>query len=165
MRVLGIDPGYSLVGFSIIENKSNSYELMKVGIIDTSKENDFGKKLLIISQRVKEIIEEFKPDFLCIEELFFNKNVKTAIKVAQAIGVIKLEAIKNNIKITEITPLEVKKYITGTSGRHPKTQIQNLIKIILNQSTIIKPDDAADSVAIAIAGLGKISKEIKVELP
>jgi crossover junction endodeoxyribonuclease RuvC len=83
--------------------------------------------------------------------------------VAQTIGVIKLVALKNNIKIVGITPLEVKKYITGTSGKHPKVQIQNLVRIILNLDDVIKPDDAADSVAIAIAGLGKIFGKSRVE--
>jgi crossover junction endodeoxyribonuclease RuvC len=163
MRVLGIDPGYSLVGFSIVEEERNSYKLLKVGVVDTSDEKDFEKKLLIIFNTIDELVKEFRPEFLCIEELFFNKNVKTGIKVAQTIGVIKLVALKNNIKIVEITPLEVKKYITGTSGKHPKIQIQNLVRIILNLDDVIKPDDAADSVAIAIAGLGKIFGRSRVE--
>jgi len=163
MRVLGIDPGYSLVGFSIVEEERNSYKLLKVGVVDTSDEKDFEKKLLIIFNTIDELVKEFRPEFLCIEELFFNKNVKTGMKVAQTIGVIKLVALKNNIKIVEITPLEVKKYITGTSGKHPKVQIQNLVRIILNLDDVIKPDDAADSVAIAIAGLGKIFGKSRVE--
>jgi crossover junction endodeoxyribonuclease RuvC len=163
MRVLGIDPGYSLVGFSIVEEERNSYKLLKVGVVDTSDEKDFEKKLLIIFNTIDELVKEFRPEFLCIEELFFNKNAKTGIKVAQTIGVIKLVALKNNIKIVEITPLEVKKYITGTSGKHPKVQIQNLVRIILNLDDVIKPDDAADSVAIAIAGLGKIFGKSRVE--
>lgn len=163
MRVLGIDPGYSLVGFSIVEEERNSYKLLKVGVVDTSDEKDFEKKLLIIFNTIDELVKEFRPEFLCIEELFFNKNVKTGIKVAQTIGVIKLVALKNNINIVEITPLEVKKYITGTSGKHPKIQIQNLVRIILNLDDVIKPDDAADSVAIAIAGLGKIFGKSRVE--
>jgi len=163
MRVLGIDPGYSLVGFSIVEEERNSYKLLKVGVVDTSDEKDFEKKLLIIFNTIDELVKEFRPEFLCIEELFFNKNVKTGIKVAQTIGVIKLVALKNNINIVEITPLEVKKYITGTSGKHPKVQIQNLVRIILNLDDVIKPDDAADSVAIAIAGLGKIFGKSRVE--
>jgi crossover junction endodeoxyribonuclease RuvC len=163
MRVLGIDPGYSLVGFSIVEEERNSYKLLKVGVVNTSDEKDFEKKLLIIFNTIDELVKEFRPEFLCIEELFFNKNVKTGIKVAQTIGVIKLVALKNNIKIVEITPLEVKKYITGTSGKHPKVQIQNLVRIILNLDDVIKPDDAADSVAIAIAGLGKIFGKSRVE--
>jgi len=163
MRVLGIDPGYSLVGFSIVEEEMNSYKLLKVGVVDTSDEKDFEKKLLIIFNTIDELVKEFRPEFLCIEELFFSKNVKTGIKVAQTIGVIKLVALRNNIKIVEITPLEVKKYITGTSGKHPKVQIQNLVRIILNLDDVIKPDDAADSVAIAIAGLGKIFGKSRVE--
>jgi crossover junction endodeoxyribonuclease RuvC len=163
MRVLGIDPGYSLVGFSIVEEERNSYKLLKVGVVDTSDEKDFEKKLLIIFNTIDELVKEFRPEFLCIEELFFNKNVKTGIKVAQTIGVIKLVALKNNIKIVEITPLEVKKYITGTSGKHPKIQIQNLVRIILNLDDVIKPDDSADSVAIAIAGLRKIFGKSRVE--
>jgi crossover junction endodeoxyribonuclease RuvC len=163
MRVLGIDPGYSLVGFSIVEEERNSYKLLKVGVVDTSDEKDFEKKLLIIFNTIDDLVKEFRPEFLCIEELFFNKNVKTGMKVAQTIGVIKLVALKNNIKIVEITPLEVKKYITGTSGKHPKVQIQNLVRIILNLDDVIKPDDAADSVAIAIAGLGKIFGKSRVE--
>ncbi len=163
MRVLGIDPGYSLVGFSVVEEKSNSYELLKVGVIDTSEEKNFEKKLLIIFEAIDDLVKEFNPEFVCIEELFFNKNVKTGMKVAQAIGVIKLAALKRGVKVEEITPLEVKKYITGTSGRHPKVQIQNLVRILLNLDKVIEPDDAADSVAVAIAGIGKIYNKSKVE--
>ncbi len=163
MKVLGIDPGYSLVGFGVVEEYKNSYKLLKAGVIDTSNEKNFEKKLLIIFDTVDKLVKEFKPEFICVEELFFNRNVKTGIKVAQAIGVIKLVALKNGVKVIEITPLEVKKYITGTSGKHPKVQIQNLIRIILNLDDVIKPDDAADSVAIAIAGLGKIFDRAKAE--
>lgn len=160
MIILGIDPGYSLIGISIVEEKKQSIKLLKANIIDTSHIKDFNEKLLKISEIISEILQNFSPNVVCIEELFFNKNTKTAIKVAQAIGVIKIEIIKRNIPIIEITPLEVKKYITGTKGKHPKIQIQNLVKIILGLEELPKPDDVADSIAIAIAGLSKIKSKL-----
>ncbi len=160
MIILGIDPGYSLIGISIVEEKKQSIKLLKANIIDTSHIKDFNEKLLKISETISEILQNFSPNVVCIEELFFNKNTKTAIKVAQAIGVIKIEIIKRNIPIIEITPLEVKKYITGTKGKHPKIQIQNLVKIILGLEELPKPDDVADSIAIAIAGLSKIKSKL-----
>ncbi len=152
MKVLGIDPGYSLVGYAVIDINYNSFSLIEAGAIDTSNEKDFNTKLILISQKIDEIIKKYKPLKMFIEELFLNKNVKTGIKVAQAIGVIKIKAIEKGIPTEEITPLEVKKYIARTRGKHPKAQIQNLVRIILGLKEEIKPDDAADAIAIAISG-------------
>lgn len=152
MRILGIDPGYSLVGYAVIDVGFNNFSLLEAGIVDTSNEKDFCSKLILISKKIEEIIRKYNPSKVFVEELFFNKNVKTGIKVAQAVGVIKIKVIEKGLKIEEITPLEVKRYITGTKGKHPKVQIQNLVKIILNLKEEIKPDDAADAIAIAIAG-------------
>ncbi len=158
MITLGIDPGYSILGFGIVEENQNGFKLVKAGTIETSNQTDFNKKILNILNVLSSIISEIKPDVVCIEEVFFNKNVKTAIKVAQIIGILKAETLKNGIKLITITPLEVKKYITGTKGKHPKIQIQNLVKIILNLDTIPKPDDCSDAIAIAIAGSIKAKK-------
>ncbi|MGB9620924.1 MAG: crossover junction endodeoxyribonuclease RuvC [Brevinematia bacterium] len=161
MKILGIDPGYSLVGYAVINVNSNNFSLLESGIIDTSNEKDFNTKLSLISQKIEELIQKHNPSKMFIEELFFNKNVKTGIKVAQAVGVIKIKAIEKEIEIEEITPLEVKKYITGTKGKHPKVQIQNLVRIILGLNEDIKPDDVADAIAIGIAGFIKSQSPLK----
>lgn len=156
MKILGIDPGYSLLGFGIVEDKEGTIKLIDAGVVDTSNINDFNQKILYIHTSISQILEKHSPEYTCIEELFFYKNITTGIKVAQIIGVVKLEIIKHNIPIVEITPLEVKKYLTGTRGKHPKAQIQNLVKILLGLNKTPKPDDCADAIAIAIAGLSKI---------
>ncbi|MFN4245669.1 MAG: crossover junction endodeoxyribonuclease RuvC [Brevinematia bacterium] len=161
MKILGIDPGYSIMGFGVVEEHQQGFKLLKAGVIETSNQTDFNEKILSIPSLMSSIIEEYRPDLACVEEVFFNKNVKTAMKVAQIIGIVKIEILKRGIKLITMTPLEVKKYITGTRGKHPKMQIQNLVKMILNLNEIPKPDDCADAIAIAIAGALK-SNQLKL---
>ncbi|MCX8028977.1 MAG: crossover junction endodeoxyribonuclease RuvC [Brevinematales bacterium] len=158
MKVLGIDPGYSILGYGIVENKENKLNLIKAGVLDTSDNKDFNEKLLEIHNFINSLIKNYHPDIVFIEEVFFGKNVKTATKVAQAVGVVKIEVLKSGIEILSITPLEVKKCITGSKGFHPKTQIQNIVKLLLNLDEIPKPDDCADAIAIALCGLFRTIK-------
>lgn len=155
MRVLGVDPGYTTLGFGVVDEEGNSLKLVKAGVIDTSDQLNFNKKLLLIHDHLVSLLSQFVPDVVCIEEVFFGKNVKTGMKVAQVIGVVRLEAERRGIQVLEVTPLEVKRYVAGAKGKHPKIQVQNLVKLILGLDEIPKPDDCADAVAIAIAGIIK----------
>lgn len=149
MRVLGVDPGYAITGYSVIEYSDNKINLLKAGAIETNKDEEFIDRLEKIDEKINCIINEFKPDVLSIEELFFNTNIKTGIKVAEARGIILLAAKKNNLEISEFTPIQVKLGVCGY-GRAEKKQVQMMVKSILALPGIPKLDDITDSMAIAI---------------
>ena len=149
MIILGIDPGIAIVGYGIIECKGNHYTAIDYGAITTDADMLFPDRLKIVYDRLTQIINIYKPDDLAIEELFYNKNAKTAIKVGQARGVEILAAINQNVEIYEYTPLQIKQAIVGY-GRAEKHQIQEMVKILLNLKDIPKPDDVADALAVAL---------------
>ena len=155
MRVLGIDPGTAIVGYSIIDYKNNKIQLIDYGCIYTNKEDSLSLRLEQVYLRVESLINLYKPDHMAIEELFFFKNQKTIISVAQSRGVIILKAQWSGLDIYNYTPLQVKTGITGY-GRASKKQVQEMTKIILKLSEIPKPDDAADAIAIAINHINTI---------
>lgn len=148
-RVLGIDPGTAIVGYSIVETEGTNYKLLDYGCIYTTNDNDMPTRLEQIYDSLESLINIWKPDEAAIEELFFFKNQKTVIKVGQARGVINLVVKKNGLDIFDYTPLQIKMGITGY-GKSTKKQIQEMVKILLNLDEIPKPDDAADAIAIAI---------------
>lgn len=149
MRVLGIDPGIAIVGYSILDFENNKFKLIEYGCVTTSSTSPLTERLKFIYTEMENIIREFKPQDMAIEELFFNKNVKTAITVAQARGVEILSGINNGLSVYEYTPLQVKQGIVGY-GRADKFQVQQSVKNLLRLDHIPKPDDAADAIAIAI---------------
>lgn len=149
MRILGIDPGFAITGYSIIDYIGNKFTLIDSGAILTEAHTSFPLRLEKIYNELQEIIEKYKPDAMSIEELFFNNNAKTAINVAQARGVILAVAKINNLPIYEYTPLQIKQAVVGY-GRANKTQIQHMVKMILNEDNLPKLDDTTDSMAIAI---------------
>lgn len=149
MIILGIDPGFAITGYGIIEKQGNKYKYITHGAITTDAKLDFQERLKINHEELNKIIKQYKPDLFGIEELFFAKNTKTAINVAQARGIIILTALQNNLTIYEYTPLQIKQALTGY-GRADKNQIQQMVKTILCLNQIPKPDDAADALAIAI---------------
>ena len=149
MRVLGIDPGFAITGYSIIDYIGNKFYLRTSGAILTEAKTSFPLRLEKINKELAEIIETYNPDAMSIEELFFNNNAKTAINVAQARGVILVTARMHNLDIFEYTPLQVKQAVTGY-GRADKIQVQRLVKIILNVEKLPKIDDITDSMAMAI---------------
>ena len=155
MRVLGIDPGTAIVGYSIIDYTNNKIELIDYGCIYTNKEDSLSLRLEQVYFRVESLINLYKPDHMAIEELFFFKNQKTIISVAQARGVIILKAQLSGIDIYNYTPLQVKTGITGY-GRATKKQVQEMTKVILKLNEIPKPEDAADAIAIAINHINTI---------
>ena len=149
MRILGVDPGFAITGYSIIDYIGNKFHLETSGAILTEAKTSFPLRLEKINKELDNIIKMYKPDAMAIEELFFNNNAKTAINVAQARGVILITARQNNVDIYEYTPLQVKQAVTGY-GRADKIQVQRMVKMILNVEKLPKLDDTTDSMAMAI---------------
>ena len=149
MVVLGIDPGYAIVGYGCISFFRNRYNTIDYGAITTAADVPFNRRLEIIFRDMNEIIDVCKPDFMAIEKLYFNSNQKTAIYVAEARGVILLSAQINGIEVYEYTPLQVKNAVTGY-GRAPKQQVMKMTQRLLHLDEIPKPDDTADALALAI---------------
>ncbi len=155
--ILGIDPGFAITGYGIIDARErNCPKMIDYGCIITDSKYKFSERLEILHTELDKIIKKHKPSLIAVEELFFCKNVKTALMVGHARGVILLAAIKNKIPLSELTPLQVKQGITGY-GKADKGQMQKMVKIILGLKEIPKPDDAADALAIAITAVNRIS--------
>ena len=152
MRILGIDPGYAIVGIGVIEYVGNKFKVIEYTKISTNAGTDFPQRLKAIYDSLNEIIHTYKPDVIAIEELFFNNNAKTAINVGQGRGICLLCGAINNIPIYEYTPLQIKQAVVGY-GRAVKEQVQQMVKVLLNLEKIPKPDDVADALAVAICGL------------
>jgi crossover junction endodeoxyribonuclease RuvC len=158
MIILGIDPGTATTGFAIIkikdlklEIKNDNLEILEFGCIKTLFGKNMGERLMEINKDINNLIKKHKPEILAIESIFFFKNLKTAMPVSQAKGVILYTAAKNKIPVCEITPLQMKMTIAGY-GRAEKKQVQKMIKIIFNLEKIPKMDDAADALGIAFCG-------------
>lgn len=149
MIILGIDPGIAIVGYGVVEYKGNKFRTIDYGAITTKAHTKLDLRLLSVYDELCEIIHKYKPDAISIEELFFNTNVKTAITVAHARGVIVLAAARSGVPTFEYTPLQIKQALTGY-GRADKQQMQNMVKIMLNLNAVPKPDDVADALAVAI---------------
>lgn len=152
MKILGIDPGTATTGWAVIEEIKKNPRLVACGCVNTSKFHSDEERLVEIGRDIGSILKKYKPDEAAIEDLFFFKNLKTAITVAQARGVILYEIKKNRIPLSNYTPLQVKQALTGY-GRADKNQIQTMVKNILKLKSVPKPDDAADAAAIAICHL------------
>jgi crossover junction endodeoxyribonuclease RuvC len=149
MVILGVDPGFARTGYGIIESRGSNLKLIDYGIIETDSKIDFSIRLKKISGELEKIIQEYSPTIISVEKIFFCKNTKTAINVSHARGVIILTASKNNLKVLEFTPPEVKRAVTGY-GKAEKKQMQKMVQILLNLKEIPEPDDSADALALAI---------------
>ena len=149
MIIIGIDPGFAITGYGIIKYDNNKFCVLDYGAIITESDLRLSERLLIINNKLEELIARYNPDVFSIEELFFNKNIKTALNVGHGRGVVLLVAARNNKEIFEYTPLQVKQSVVGY-GRARKPQIQQMVKMILNLKEIPKPDDVADALAVAI---------------
>ena len=149
MRILGIDPGYAIVGYGVVDYNKNRFQTVGYGAITTKAHTPLEDRLLDIYNDVLTVIDKFKPDEISIEKLYFNTNSTTAIAVAEARGVIVLAAKQRGVKVNEYTPLQVKQAVTGY-GRAEKHQVMEMVKNLLNLAKIPKPDDTADALAIAI---------------
>ncbi|MBE6823748.1 MAG: crossover junction endodeoxyribonuclease RuvC [Ruminococcaceae bacterium] len=149
MVVLGIDPGYAIVGWGVIDFNGNSYKPLAFGAITTDAHTDFNERLQQIYDDMITILKKSKPDALAIEKLYFTTNVTTAILVAQARGVILLAAQQCKVEVFEYTPLQVKVAVTGY-GKAKKPQVMEMTRRLLHLKEVPKPDDTADALAIAI---------------
>jgi len=149
MRMLGIDPGYAIMGWGILEKRGNSFIPVAYGSIETDKDMPMPDRLKHLYSSLMDIIAEYDPKEASIEELYFNNNAKTAIFVGEARGVALLACINSGLDIFEYTPLQIKTALTGF-GRAEKKQIQQMVKKILNLDEVPKPDDTADAIAAAI---------------
>ena len=149
MRILGIDPGYAIVGYGVIDYVGVKVSLVDYGAITTAADMPFERRLAAIYDDMRVLLNTYKPQEMGIEKLFFNTNQKTGIDVAQARGVTLLPVIQAGVPFYEYTPLQVKSSIVGY-GRAEKKQVQQMVKNILGLSEVPKPDDTADAVAIAI---------------
>lgn len=149
LLILGIDPGIAILGFGVIKFEANKFTVIDYGAVTTEAGTPMSQRLTSIYNELTEIIEKYKPDVFAVEELFFNKNIKTALTVGHARGVAVLAGCKAGIPIYEYTPLQVKQAVVGY-GRAEKSQIQQMVKILLNLREIPKPDDVADALAVAI---------------
>lgn len=149
MRIIGIDPGYAILGYGIIEMTGNKFSVIEYGAITTDAKMEMPERLKHIYASLMEVIARHNPETASIEELFFNNNAKTALMVGQARGVAILACINSGLEIGEYTPLQIKQALVGY-GRAEKKQIQSMVKTILNLEQVPKPDDTADALAAAI---------------
>ena len=149
MKILGIDPGMAIVGYGLIEGEEDNYKLIASGSIQTDKKLDDSKRLLEIYNDLSVIVEKYKPDCASVEQLFFFKNQKTVIPVAEARGVILTVLEKFNIPVYSYTPMEVKQVLTGY-GRAEKKEVDRMVHIALGVEELPKLDDTVDAIAIAI---------------
>ena len=149
MIILGIDPGYAIVGYGVIGYEKNKFSTIGFGAITTPPTMEWTSRLETIYDDLTAIIDKYSPDVMAIEKLFYNNNAKTVVDVCQARGVTLLAAKKNGLPIFEYTPLQVKQALVGY-GRAEKKQVQEMTKSFLGLSTVPKPDDTADALAIAI---------------
>lgn len=149
MVILGIDPGYAIVGWGVVGYHNTHFSVRGYGAITTQASTPFSERLEIIYRDLQQVIKKYNPDVLSIEKLFFTNNQKTGIDVAQARGVILLGAVHNGLEIFEYTPLQVKQSVVGY-GQAVKKQVMEMTKIILKLTAIPKPDDTADALALTI---------------
>ncbi len=149
MIIMGIDPGFAITGYGVVKYEGNKFSVLDYSAITTGASMKFSDRLLVLYNELEKLIDKYKPDAIAIEELFFNKNIKTALTVGHGRGVAVLAAAKSGTDIFEYTPLQVKQSVVGY-GRAEKAQIQQMVKAILNLPAIPKPDDVADALAVAI---------------
>lgn len=149
MRILGIDPGYAIVGYGALDYRGQDFRVVEYGAITTPADQSMPQRLETIYNDISNVIATVKPDAMAIERLYFNTNQKTAIDVAEARGVLLLAARQAGIKIFEFTPLQVKQSVVGY-GRAEKHQVMEMTRVLLGLQSVPKPDDTADALAIAI---------------
>ena len=161
MVILGIDPGLAIVGWGAVEYSGSRFKVLGYGAIETPAGMPTEERLALIDDGIKALVEKYRPDHMAVEELFFNTNITTGIRVAEARGVIIMRAHKMGVKIFEYTPLQVKQSVVGF-GRAEKKQVITMVTMLLGLPKPPKPDDTADALAIAIChahtGTSRISK-------
>ena len=153
MTILGVDPGTATTGYGVVKNsRGNLLECISYNCITTPKEKTPGERLAILEEELIQVLNDYKPDAAVVERLYFFKNLKSVMPVSEARGVILLAIAKKKIPVFELTPLQAKMAITGY-GRADKKQMQRMVQQALKLPQIPKPDDAADALGLAIAGV------------
>ncbi len=155
MRVLGIDPGTGRCGFGVVEKHGTTITPVNYGVIETYKDQSDLERLNIVYEGIAELIATYRPEFMGVETLYFNTNITTGIKAAQARGVILLAGYRQNVPIIPVTPLQVKQQLTGY-GRADKKQVIEMVKRMMHITKKIDPDDAADALAIALTAIYRL---------
>ncbi|MFA6995357.1 MAG: crossover junction endodeoxyribonuclease RuvC [Patescibacteria group bacterium] len=150
--ILGIDPGIADTGYGVIKVEGAKITCLTYGSIQTAAKDDLITRLEILHQKLDKIIKKYKPDIAAIEQLFFNKNVRTALIVGQARGVVLLTLKQNKLSVFDVTPSQVKQAVVAY-GQASKAQVQKMVKLILNLRELPRPDDAADALAVAICAV------------
>lgn len=158
--IMGIDPGFAITGYGVVKYSENKFSVIDYGVVYTKAQQPFHERLLNLYLELTGIMDKYHPDEIAIEELFFNKNVKTALSAAHGRGVAILAAARFGAALSEYTPLQVKQAVVGY-GRASKEQVQQMVRVLLNLREAPQPDDAADALAVAICrahsrGLGDI---------
>lgn len=149
MLVLGIDPGLAITGYGLVREDNQRLVPLAYGAIRTLPQNSIAERLVRLHQELSAILAEYRPDVAAVEELFFSTNARTAMSVGQARGVTLLTLAESGVRIVEYTPLQVKQAITGYGGAD-KTQVQQMVCILLGLGQIPQPDDVSDALAVAI---------------
>lgn len=155
MRILGIDPGYERLGVAVVEKINNKEVVLHSECFKTSASLSFNERLLLLGDKIESICEEYKPDTLSIETLFFTTNQKTAMHVAEARGVILYIASKKNMRIFEATPLQIKIATTGY-GKADKKEVMKMVKMLVKIDKDKTSDDELDAIAIALTGFAHL---------
>jgi crossover junction endodeoxyribonuclease RuvC len=152
MLVIGIDPGTAIMGYGVIREEGQKFEAVDYGVVRTSPTLPMAERLLFLYEELSLIIAKYKPTVAVVEELFFSKNVRTALAVGQARGTAIVAAAKQGLDVREYTPLQVKQAVVGY-GKASKEQVQEMVKMLLHLPEMPQPDDAADALAIALCHL------------
>lgn len=163
-RILGIDPGYAIVGYGVVDFDGYRFQPVDYGSIRTEAGVPFEQRLAAIWDELCTLIQKWRPAAVAVERLYFQSNQKTAIDVAQARGIVLLCAVKHGVEVFEYTPLQVKQAVAGY-GKAEKRQVQQMVKSLLNLDEVPRPDDTADALAIAVchghtAGVGENYKKL-----
>ncbi len=165
MRVMGIDPGSIKSGYGVVDMVGQQLMMIAFGVIKTPPKSLLPERLLTISDRLRALIEQYQPDVVAVEDVFFAQNATSALKLGQSRGAILLTAAQAGLDVAEYSPLEVKQAVVGY-GRADKVQVQHMVKTLLGLQEIPRPDDAADALAIAICHhhSAKVRRQIEQQL-
>lgn len=161
MIALGVDSGSVSTGYGVVERRGSSYRSLDYGAIKNSSKTPHAERLLVIHERLTEVIERFRPSVLSLEGVFFSKNAQSALKLGQVRGAVMVTAASRGVEIREFSPAEVKSAVTGY-GRAEKEQVQKMVKSMLGLSSIPRPNDAADALALALCALARSTWDEKV---
>ena len=155
MRILGLDPGFGRLGYAVIETAGRRTQCLTCGCLETETTRSAGARLLTLRDSVRALLEESRPEQAVLERLYFSKNVRTALAVAEARGMLLTLLAETNVPVLEVSPQEVKSGVTGT-GNAPKAQVQRMVTVLFRLDKPPRPDDAADALAIAYAGTARV---------